>query len=173
MKKIFSTLCGVCATAFIVTTIFTISSCSQDDDYYESDMYTMAEPLETRAAEPGGGELITYHKYFYANNVTGTNTINTNLSVSHTMDCPINLWDFLSPQINSDIIIKSAVIPHAEFSYRKETKQSDHYLVEFKVRYSEYEKDSLVYKETSIIPCRLPLNSIILSSNDPMVQPND
>ncbi len=55
MKKIFSTLCGICATAFIVTTIFTISSCSQDDDYYESDMYTMAEPLETRAAEPGGG----------------------------------------------------------------------------------------------------------------------
>ena len=56
MKKIFSTLCGICATAFIASTIITVSSCSQDDDYYESDMYTMAEPLETRAAEPGTGE---------------------------------------------------------------------------------------------------------------------
>ena len=55
MKKIFSTLCGICATAFIASTIITVSSCSQDDDYYESDMYTMAEPLETRAAEPGEG----------------------------------------------------------------------------------------------------------------------
>ena len=57
--------------------------------------------------------------------------------------------------------------------YEEVLKQSDHYLVEFKVRYSEYENDSLVNKETSIIPCRLPLNSIILSSNDPVVQPND
>lgn len=56
MKKILSYLCGICATAFIASTIITVSSCSQDDDYYESDMYTMAEPLETRAAEPGTGE---------------------------------------------------------------------------------------------------------------------
>ena len=172
MKKKFN-LCGIFSTMFVAATIFTISSCSQDDDYYESDMYTMAEPLETRAAEPGG-EQITYFTYYYANNVTETNTINASLSVSYTMNCPINLWGFLSPTINSDIIILNTdVIPHAEFSYRKETKQSDHYLVEFKVRYSEYENDSLVNKETSIIPCRLPLNSIILSSNDPVVQPND
>ena len=56
VKKNFN-LCGIFATMFVAATIFTVSSCSQDDDYYESDMYTMAEPSETRAAEPGGGEL--------------------------------------------------------------------------------------------------------------------
>ena len=47
--------CGIVATAFIVATIILVSSCSQDDDYYESDKYTMAEKLETRAGESGGG----------------------------------------------------------------------------------------------------------------------
>ena len=57
MKKKFN-LCGIFATMFVAAIIFSVSSCSQDDDYYESDMYTMAEPLETRAGlepSPGGG----------------------------------------------------------------------------------------------------------------------
>ena len=54
VKKKFN-FCGIFSTMFVAATIFSVSSCSQDDDYYESDMYTMAEPLETRAAEPGEG----------------------------------------------------------------------------------------------------------------------
>ena len=52
----FRSLTRTFATAFIAATIILVSSCSQDDDYYESDMYTMAEKLETRAGEGGGGE---------------------------------------------------------------------------------------------------------------------
>ena len=51
----FRSLTRTFATAFIAATIILVSSCSQDDDFYDSDMYTMAEELETRAGEPGGG----------------------------------------------------------------------------------------------------------------------
>ena len=61
MRKKFD-FCGIFATMFVAATIFTVSSCSQDDDYYESDMYTMAEPLETRAVEGGGGGTVLLRK---------------------------------------------------------------------------------------------------------------
>ena len=53
------------ATAFVTTTIILLASCSQDDDYYDSDMYTLAE-MGTRLAEggesgdPGGGGTYVY-----------------------------------------------------------------------------------------------------------------
>ena len=58
MKKNIN-FCGIFAIMFVAAIIFSVSSCSQDDDYYESDMYTMAEPLEARAIlepNPGGGD---------------------------------------------------------------------------------------------------------------------
>lgn len=53
MRKI-SNFCGIFATVFVTTTIVLLASCSQDDDNYESDMYTMAE-MGTRLlrVEPG------------------------------------------------------------------------------------------------------------------------
>ena len=46
--------CGIFATLFVTTTIIFLASCSQDDDYYDSDMYTLAE-MGTRLAEGGEG----------------------------------------------------------------------------------------------------------------------
>ena len=43
--------CGIFATVFVTTTMVLLASCSQDDDYYDSDMYTLAE-MGTRL---GGG----------------------------------------------------------------------------------------------------------------------
>ena len=40
------------ATVFVTTTMVLLASCSQDDDYYDSDMYTLAE-TGTRLAEGG------------------------------------------------------------------------------------------------------------------------
>lgn len=52
----FTNFCGIFATVFILTTTVIIASCSQDDDYYESDMYTLAEKMETRSGgDPGTG----------------------------------------------------------------------------------------------------------------------
>lgn len=46
---------------FVATTIVLLASCSQDDDYYESDMYTLAE-RGTRLGdpEPGGDDSNMY-----------------------------------------------------------------------------------------------------------------
>ena len=48
-----SNFCGIFATVFVTTTVVLLASCSQDDDNYDSDMYTMAE-MGTRLG--GGGE---------------------------------------------------------------------------------------------------------------------
>ena len=63
--KEFSNFCSIFATAFIAATIILVSSCSQDDDFYESDKYTMAEELETRACEPGEGDPLKKHFFVY------------------------------------------------------------------------------------------------------------
>ena len=52
-----TSFCGIFATLFVTTTIVLLASCSQDDDYYESDMYTLAE-MGTRlggSGDPGSG----------------------------------------------------------------------------------------------------------------------
>lgn len=56
MKIKFKNFCGIFATLFVTTTMVLLASCSQDDDYYESDMYTLAE-MGTRLSggDPGGG----------------------------------------------------------------------------------------------------------------------
>ena len=51
MRKI-SNFCGIFATLFVTTTMVLLASCSQDDDYYESDMYTLAE-MGTRLGGKG------------------------------------------------------------------------------------------------------------------------
>lgn len=55
MRKI-KNYCGIFATLFVTTTIILLASCSQDDDYYDSDMYTLAE-MGTRlgGGDPGSG----------------------------------------------------------------------------------------------------------------------
>ena len=57
MRK-FLNFCGIFATVFVTTTIVLLASCSQDDDNYDSDMYTLAE-MGTRGGgnggDPGGG----------------------------------------------------------------------------------------------------------------------
>jgi hypothetical protein len=43
MKIKFKNFCGIFATLFVTTTMVLLASCSQDDDNYDSDMYTLAE----------------------------------------------------------------------------------------------------------------------------------
>ena len=43
MKIKFKNFCGMFATLFVTTTMVLLASCSQDDDNYDSDMYTLAE----------------------------------------------------------------------------------------------------------------------------------
>lgn len=50
MKK--RNLSGIFATALIAVTIFTLASCSQDDEYYEDGLFTRADKMMTRSEEP-------------------------------------------------------------------------------------------------------------------------
>ena len=56
MKIKFKNFCGIFATLFVTTTMVLLASCSQDDDNYDSDMYTLAE-MGTRlgGGDPGNG----------------------------------------------------------------------------------------------------------------------
>ncbi len=65
MRKI-SNFCGIFATLFVTTTMVLLVSCSQDDDYYDSDMYTLAE-MGTRLGgkgDPGNGIQPDYGGYY-------------------------------------------------------------------------------------------------------------
>ena len=54
MKK--TNFCGIFATVFVVATVITLASCSQDDEFYEDGLFTRADEMMTRSGgEPGGG----------------------------------------------------------------------------------------------------------------------
>jgi hypothetical protein len=48
-------LSGIFATALIAVTIFTLASCSQDDEYYEDGLFTRADEMMTRSEGGQGG----------------------------------------------------------------------------------------------------------------------
>lgn len=80
--------CGIFATLFVTTTIILLASCSQDDDYYESDMYTLAE-METRLGDPEQGGGNGYDQEFPITRSIGWK-INKNDSIA-IISCPVNL----------------------------------------------------------------------------------
>ena len=45
---------GIFSAVFVVATVITLASCSQDDEYYEDGLFTRADEMMTRAGEPGG-----------------------------------------------------------------------------------------------------------------------
>ena len=52
----FKNFCGIFATLFVTTTMVLLASCSQDDDNYDSDMYTLAEKGKiVIGGDPRGG----------------------------------------------------------------------------------------------------------------------
>lgn len=57
----FSNFCGIFATVFVTTTIILLASCSQDDDNYDSDMYTLAE-MGTRLVGDGEDKSQAFSK---------------------------------------------------------------------------------------------------------------
>ena len=111
-----TSFCGIFATLFVTTTMVLLASCSQDDDYYESDMYTLAE-MGTRlggGGDPGNGEAPTPKpKTEYPYSVPKHNqTIEVNnVTLSHV-------------SLNLDFVVDSAfttlrceVKPHGNFYF--------------------------------------------------------
>lgn len=70
MRKI-SNFCGIFAALFVTTTMVLLASCSQDDDNYDSDMYTLAE-MGTRISDPTEGGGTSHGHYSFETVVTET-----------------------------------------------------------------------------------------------------
>ena len=55
-------LSGIFATALIAVTIFTLASCSQDDEYYEDGLFTRAAEMMTRSeGNPGNDSNVRHY----------------------------------------------------------------------------------------------------------------
>ena len=96
----FSNFCGIFAIVFVTATIILLASCSQDDDYYESDMYTLAE-MGTRL--DGGGEsgaLFPLMEGYFTESVQWkrrtADSLGNNIE-SHVVTCNINLRVVYNP----------------------------------------------------------------------------
>ena len=112
MKIKFKNFCGIFATLFVTTTMVLLASCSQDDDNYDSDMYTLAE-MGTRlgGGDPGnGGYDPNPPKPYFGNPVqAGGDTINFNVEADCPMEAYIN-WSrgytgMTAPVSNISILI--------------------------------------------------------------------
>ena len=78
MKK--RNLSGIFATALIAVTIFTLASCSQDDEYYEDGLFTRADEMMTRSEEPYDILLLSGSDTLMVSIMDGT--VDTGLKVS-------------------------------------------------------------------------------------------
>jgi len=156
MRK-FSNFCGIFATVFVTTTIVLLASCSQDDDYYESDMYTLAE-METRGGggDPGGNDPNPPTPYFGNPVKAGADTINFNVEPDCPMDAYIN-WTRGYTGLSSPVSAISVLISFYPILWEdNDTCRAIYYIIsstgewsgpnndmKIKIRYS---KDSIVHK---------------------------
>ena len=128
--------CGIFATLF-VTTIILLASCSQDDDCYESDMYTLAE-METRnggnGGDPGGGGGVNLPMY-YMDVISDPTHVYAYFDVIVTARCEKNIWALLHPEI-------SMFVDTAGVTNIKDVQIKD---------YDEYKLDGKLYITYSVL----------------------
>ena len=175
-----TSFCGIFATLFVTTTMALLASCSQDDDYYESDMYTLAE-MGTRLGgkgDPGDGEeynIPVYVTYYYLNKTDVEDYITSQLQVKHTVSCPINLWGWLIPAADPEIIITdSSKISFAEIKEGKTVQAEDTMVVvRYWVKYTEWRQHIGWVNDSAHCIDRVPLKRVTQLSTDPVIQPED
>lgn len=175
MKKdqIFS---GIFATVFVASTTLIVSSCNQDDDYYDTDMHTLAEKRMTRSGEPGGGEGLIM--FYYLNETTQSKDVDAGLELHFKASCSINMSYDLKPvgevtyTIHNDSLIHDVRITDIQT-----TVAPTHTYIEVGCRlsYSRYnvEKDSLQPYNMGYVSRQFPLKSIEGSPANPPEQPAD
>lgn len=124
-----SNFCGIFATVFVTTTIILLASCSQDDDNYDSDMYTMAEMgtrLGGEGGDPGGGgsgtgggtPMITYNMYsdmgeyqlHFLNSALGHTSLKANLKA--LTDSAFTQWSGHATFEDKNVQVESLTVEH-------------------------------------------------------------
>ena len=107
MKK--TNFCGIFATVFVVATVITLASCSQDDEYYEDGLFTRADGMMMRSGgvPGGGGNQPRPILYYYLNQNDFVDYVFPSVEVVHQVSCDINIAAFLNPQATSELHPKS------------------------------------------------------------------
>ena len=106
----FTNFCGIFATVFVTTTMVILASCSQDDETYDSDMYTLAEEMGTRSGGDGG-------------DIGATQTLSYNSNTSSYVDVPVRknecaLWALITGTITESPYVNKQQLK--EFGIMKE-----------------------------------------------------
>ncbi len=144
----FSNFCGIFATLFVTTTMVLLASCSQDDDNYDSDMYTLAEMgtrLGGEGGNPGGGGSSL--PMYYLEEVTETACVHPFIDVVVTAKCLVpDLFTNLQPQVDTIIVVHNNRVKSVQIKDYHVKKRSPHhlhvdYIVHYKILNDEGEID--------------------------------
>lgn|SRR5574344_409644 len=101
--KDFKFYCGIFATLFVATTATLLTSCSQEDDDYDTDMYTLAERMGTRAL--GGDVQEPMIAYYYKEPTDIEETFSALVTIIHHFKCEPKIFSELNPEYSSEVVV--------------------------------------------------------------------
>ena len=169
MKK--PTLCGIFATVFVVATVITLASCSQDDEYYEDGLFTRADEMMTRAENMPVPIL-----YYYLNRQSYTEHIFPSVELVHEVSCSIDIFGSLATEVSSHLDITDSIIYYnVEMKDHSFTKGSKFgrlgVIISYYIRFYD-RRDSIQAPDSTYREFFVPFDTITYMSNEAVVQPS-
>ena len=173
MKR--ANLSGIFAAALIAVTIFTLASCSQDDEYYEDGLFTRADEMMTRTGEPEENMPVPI-LYYYLNRQSYTEYIFPSVELVHQVSCSIDISGSLTPEVSSHLDITDSIIYYnvemKDHSFTKGSKFGRlgviiNYYIRFYDRRESIQAPDSTYREFFV-----PFDTITYMSNEAVVQPS-
>ena len=155
--------------------MFTLASCSQDDEYYEDGLFTRADEMMTRSGgDPGGNEEeVSYVEYYYLNPVTEPCFINAFLDLLITASCSIKIPQLATPEVSaqfSDYHPDNILNPQMNI---KSEINGDRIIVEYTV-ICFVNKNNVFVKDSVTRSCTFNLKRIQYPANEMNIeQPKD
>ncbi|MDO5483231.1 MAG: hypothetical protein Q4F47_09390 [Bacteroidaceae bacterium] len=176
MKK--TNFCAIFATMFVVATVITLASCSQDDEYYEDGLFTRADGMMMRSGgEPGGGgNQPRPILYYYLNQNDFVDYVFPSVEVVHQVSCDINIAAFLNPQATSNLKITDTTtyynVEMKDLSFATGSKGGMlgvfiNYYIRFYDRRDSIQAPDSTYREYFV-----PFDTITYMSNEIVEQPS-
>ena len=176
MKK--TNFCGIFATVFVVATVITLASCSQDDEYYEDGLFTRADGMMMRSGgEPGGGgNQPRPILYYYLNQNDFVDYVFPSVEVVHQVSCDINIAAFLNPQATSNLKITDTTtyynVEMKDLSFATGSKGGMlGVFINYYIRFYD-SRDSIQAPDSTYREYFVPFDTITYMSNEIVEQPS-
>lgn len=151
----FTNFCGIFATVFMVATAITIASCSQDDDY-DSNMYTLAEEMDTRSGgDPGGPDTTQIHPDTVGTiHEDGSGDCEYTICVRKGASILVNVsWGpYVMHDRKTNVQLTEQIVDEEHYVFRNVTNEHAWYgnSVQIKVKYKLYSKYNLIQNGDTI-----------------------